>query len=340
MRSDFMPLSSSPLKRRHFLGLTTAVAGASFLPRPLAAQTKDFSQITLRAATFRGADQTLLKETGLDDFPYKVSFSEFNSGNIIAQAINADALDIGGWSDIPMVLAATSGARISIVATLEGPTTDQVLLVPAHSTAKSITDLKGKRIGYIKATTAHYFLIKMLEQQGLSWRDITPVALGMSEGLTAMKSGSLDGWATYGYAIQMLEADKTARILQSAANILSGHYFIGANPLRLKDPAFRTVAADYLGRLNKAYSILSNDKPRWAHAVSPVIQVPEPLVLNYLQNQNRPYHLRAWRRTDIASAQDIASTFAKNGFLPEGTELEPIFSPALSDALDRQRSVP
>ena len=335
-----MPLSSAPLKRRNFLGLTSAAAGASFLPRPLAAQTRDFSQIILRAATFRGADQTLLKETGLDDFPYKVTFNEFNSGNIIAQAINADALDIGGWSEIPMVFAAASGARISIVATLEGPTTDQVLLVPAHSPATSLKDLKGKRIGYIKATTAHYFLIKMLEQQGLSWHDITPVALGMSDGLTAMKSGSLDGWATYGYAIQMLEADKTARILQSAEHILSGHYFIGANPLRLKDPAFCAVAADYLGRLNKAYSTLSNDKPRWAHAVSPVIQVPEPLVLNYLQNQNRPYHLRAWRKTDITSAQDIANTFSQNGFLAKETELEPIFSPALSDALNHQRAVP
>ncbi len=333
-----MPLSPSAVKRRSFLGLASAAAGSRLLPQGLAAQTEDISHITLRAATFRGADQTLLKETKLDDFPYKVSFSEFNSGNIIAQAINADALDIGGWSEIPMVFAATSGARISIVATLEGPTTDQVLLVPTQSTAKSIKDLKGKRIGYIKATTAHYFLIRMLEQHGLSWHDITPVALSISEGLTAMKSGSLDGWATYGYAIQMLESDGTARILQSAADILSGHYFIGANPLRLKDQAFRVAAADYLGRLNKAYSILSHDKPRWAHAVAPVIQVPEPLVLNYLQNQNRPYHLRSWHKNDITSAQEIANTFVRTGFLPPGTDPAPIFSPVLSDALDRQSS--
>lgn len=331
-----MSLFSSPLTRRRFFKIGSLMAGASLLPRPRVAHSKDLSQVTLRAATFRGADQTFLKETRLDDFPYKVSFSEFNSGNIIAQAINADALDIGGWSEIPMVFAATSGARISIVATLEGPTTDQALLVPTHSTAKSIKDLREKRIGYVKATTAHYFLIRMLEQQGLSWHDITPVALSISEGLTAMKAGSLDGWATYGYAIQMLEADSTARVLQSAADILSGHYFIGANPLRLQDPAFCAVAVDYLARLNKAYSILSHDKPRWAHAVSPVIQVPEPFVLNYLQSQNRPYHLRAWRRSDIASAQNVTDTFARNGALPTGTDLAPIFSPALSKALDHQ----
>lgn len=331
-----MSVSSYSTSRRRFMSLASATIGTALLPQRLSAQTVDLSQVTLRAATFRGADQTLLQETKLDNFPYNVRFSEFNSGNLIAQAINADALDIGGWSEIPMVFSATSGARVSIVATLDGPTTNQALLVPAHSSATSIKDLKGKRIGYIKATTAHYFLIRMLEQQGLSWHDITPVALSISEGLTAMKSGSLDAWATYGYAIEMLEADETARILTSATDILSGHYFIGANPLRLKDPAFRAAAADYLGRLNKAYSIMSQDKPRWARTVSPVIQVPEPLVLNYLQHQNRPYHLRTWRNSDITSAQAVADTFARTGILPTGTNLAPIFSPALSKALDHQ----
>lgn len=325
--------ASPTLTRRHMLGLATGLGlSAVAMPRR-STRAADLAQVTLRVAAFRGMDQTLLAETGLNDFPYRVTFSEFNSGNLIAQAINADAVDLGIWSDIPMVFAASSGARIAVVGTIDGPTTDQALLVPTGSAAQSVADLRGKRVGYIKATTAHYFLLRMLAQHGMRFADIQPVALGMSDGLTAMKAGSLDAWATYGYAIQTLEADKTARILQSAADILSGHYFVGANPRGLASPDFRTAAADYIHRIGKAYAILTADKPRWAHAVAPVIKVPEPLVLAYLQSQNRPYVPRAWRQDDITSAQSVADTFVQAGVLPAGTNIQSVFSTALTSLL-------
>ncbi|GBQ87708.1 nitrate/sulfonate/bicarbonate transporter substrate-binding periplasmic protein [Gluconacetobacter johannae DSM 13595] len=321
------------VSRRHALGLAAGV-GLSAAAAPFRRATaEDLTRATLRVAAFRGMDQTLLAATGLDDFPYRVTFSEFNSGNLIAQAINADAIDLGMWSEIPMVFAASAEARIAVVATMEGPTTDQALLAPTGSAARSVADLRGRRVGYIKATTAHYFLLRMLAQHGMSFADIHPIALGMSDGLTAMKAGSLDAWATYGYAIQTLEADGTARILQSAADILSGHYFVGANPRGLANPDFRAAAADYIRRLGKAYATLGTDKPRWARAVAPVIKVPEPLVLAYLQSQNRPYAPRAWRQGDIAGAQSVADTFVTAGVLPPGTHVGAVFSPALTPLL-------
>ncbi|WP_342629564.1 ABC transporter substrate-binding protein [Nguyenibacter vanlangensis] len=320
--------------RRQFTRLFSGSAFAMALPSsPRAADAPDLSHVTLRVATFRGQDNTLLPAAGQADFPYRVQFSEFNSGNLIAQAINADAIDLGGWSEIPMVFAAASGSRVAIVATLDGPTTDQAVLTPLHSPYHSVVDLRGRRVGYIKATTAHYFLIRMLAQHGMSFADIHPIALGMSEGLTAMKAGSLDAWATYGYAIQTLEADGTARILESARDILSGHYFIGVNPRRLDDPAFRYASADYIRRLGRAYAILTADKPRWAQTVAPVIQVPEPAVLAYLQGQNRPYGIRAWTGADISSAQSVADTFVHAGVLPAGTRVDSVFSPALARLL-------
>lgn len=301
---------------------------------PHQAHSADLSGVTLRVAAFRGVDQPILKATGLDHFPYKVEYSEFNSGNLIARAIDADAIDLGAWSEIPMVFAAASGARVAIAATLDGPTTNQAVLVPTRSTAKSIADLRGKRVGYIRSTTTQYFLLKMLKAHNLSFSDIIPVALGMSEGLTALKSGSLDAWATYGYAIEILEADSSARTLESAENILSGHYFIGINPKRLPDPIFREAAADYINRIGKAYSILDTDKPLWARAVAPDVHVPEPLVLSYLNHMNRPYHTRPWRQSDIETASEVAATLGAAGVLPPNPNLAAVFSPALNGLLN------
>ncbi|NVN44804.1 ABC transporter substrate-binding protein [Asaia siamensis] len=312
--------------------LLASIPAATLLPQRSFAD--DLSQVTLRVATFRGADQTLLRTTGLDDFPYKVVFSEFNSGNLIARAIDADAIDLGAWSEIPMVFAASSGARVAVAATLEGPTTNQAVLVPTRSPLKNFSDLRGKRVGYIRSTTTQYFLLKMLARHNMTLADITPVALGMSEGLTALKSGSLDAWATYGYAIEILEADNSARILESAEDILSGHYFIGINPQHLGDTGFKTASADYINRLGKAYSQLNADKPRWARAVAPDVHVPEPLVLSYLNHMNRAYHTRPWKPSDIATASEVAHTLGGAGALPPNPNLASVFTPALSSLLN------
>ncbi|WP_338422332.1 ABC transporter substrate-binding protein [Acetobacter musti] len=327
------------LSRRRFSQVVSGIAGLGVAGPGLAgryaraAGLSALSSVTLRVASFRGMESCLLPALGLDDFPYRVVFSEFSSGNLIAQAISADAVDVGGWSEIPLVFIAAAQARVAVVATTDGPTTDQALMVPAGSSARSVGDLRGKRVGYIRSTTSHYFLIRMLDQAGMSFSDIVPVALGPSQGLTAMQAGSLDAWATYGYVIQRLQAEGSARILESAADILSGHYFIGANPLHLEDDLFRRAVADYIHRVGRAYEILSADKQRWAKIVSPVITVPEPEVLSYLQNQNRPYHPRAWTGSDIEGVEKVARVFVRERLIPGDTDVRKVFSDALSPLL-------
>lgn len=324
-----MIFSDKHLSRRHFgLGALALLSGAG-LTNIRRVNAADLSSVTLRVASFRGMDSTLIPAMGLADFPYKIEFSEFNSGNLIAQAINANAIDLGGWSEIPLVFIAASKANVKVVATMDGPTTNQAVVVPANSSARSFADLRGKKVGYIRSTTAHYFLIRMLQKVGLTLADITPVPLGMSQGLTALKSGSLDAWATYGYVIPLLEADGSARILESAANILSGHYFIGANPAKLPDPAFQAAVADYIHRLGKAYARLTQNKAQWAKIVSPVIQVPEEIVLRDLEEQNRPYKLRPWTADDIQSAHSVADVFIQQHLISPDLNLRQIFSDAL-----------
>lgn len=321
------------LTRRHLLHAGAALAASGLVPPGAHAAGRDLSGITLRVGSYRGADQTILPGTGEDHTPYTTQFSEFSAGNLITQAMNADAVDLGNWSEIPLVFAAAARSNIRIVAVLEGPTANQAVMVPANSSARDIADLKGKRVGYIRATTAHYFLIRMLEQHGLSFNDIKPIALGMSAGLTAMKSGALDAWATYGYAIPILEADTGARVLQNAVGILSGNYLVGANPKDLGDPTFRDAMVDYIHRLERAYRVLDTDKPRWAKLVAPVVNVPEPVALAYLREEEKPYVVRSIRKSDIASAQAVAETFAQLKLLPAGLDLSGYFSDALSAEL-------
>ncbi|MEH2463906.1 hypothetical protein [Nostoc sp.] len=45
---------------------------------------------------------------------------------------------------------------MKVIALIKGPTVSQVVLMPKTSKAKKFADLKGKKIGYVKATTVYY----------------------------------------------------------------------------------------------------------------------------------------------------------------------------------------
>ncbi|MEH1922123.1 ABC transporter substrate-binding protein [Nostoc sp.] len=259
--SPHYPLSPVPISMRSlsvmfalgsFLGLaiatTTSNSQNATAARPIAA---NFSNVTLRIGKQKGGWDLQLKLAGQDKFPYKVEYKEFTGGNFILQGINAGALDLGGASEIPPIFAIESKAAIKIIASRTGPTVGQVVLVPKNSTAKKFADLKGKTISYVRATTAHYFLIKMLEQEGLTLKDVDAKPLTIPDGLSAFRRGDLSAWATYGYAIHQARKDG-AKVFRSAKNILSGNFVIAAAPSAIADPDKKAAIADFLCRVKKA----------------------------------------------------------------------------------------
>jgi len=47
----------------------------------------------------------------------------------------------------------------------------EAVLVPAQSSVKTVADLRGKRIALNKGSNVQYFLVKLLRQHGLQYRD-------------------------------------------------------------------------------------------------------------------------------------------------------------------------
>ena len=90
--------------------------------------------------------------------------------------MSTGSVDFGAVGDTPPIFAQAANANIVYVA--GSPITNgQGILVPANSTIHTIADLKGKRIGFAKGTSAHNVLIATLEKAGLTYEDITPVYL-------------------------------------------------------------------------------------------------------------------------------------------------------------------
>jgi sulfonate transport system substrate-binding protein len=318
------------LRRRNIFGL--AAAGLVILAAAPRARA-DLSGVTIRAGTFKGQDQLLLATAGLNQTPYKVEYHEFNSGQLEVEAINAGALDYGGWSEIPLAFGAAADARIKVIAVWKGDVNDQVVLVPKTSAITTIADLKGKRVGYVRGTTSHYYLLRMLWAAGLQFSDIQPINLSPTDGAAAFRAGDLDAWAIYGYAIQFALAEGNARVLRTAEGILSGNYFVGAAPAAIADPGLHAAISDYLQRIAKGFAWLEANKQQWCEALAPVIKVPLPFVQDEFAHESQPSRLVPVDDAAIASAQLVADTFAKAGLLPAKVDVTPFFDRSFANAL-------
>ncbi len=92
-------LSPLPLGRRDLLRLTAGACGGLALD---GLPSKAFAAAPeLRIADYKALDQLSLSAAGALDSPHKNVFSEFASGNLIVEALNAGSIDVGSSSEIP-----------------------------------------------------------------------------------------------------------------------------------------------------------------------------------------------------------------------------------------------
>jgi sulfonate transport system substrate-binding protein len=284
-----------------------------------------------------GDTRLLFKAAGIEPEGFDLHYSEFQSGHLVVEALNGGSLDYGGMSEIPPIFAAASTIQsFRQIAVAHGDVNNQVVLVPKGSKARSIADLNGKRVGYVRATTTQYFLIRMLEEAGLGWDDIIPVAMGVSDGAAAFSQGSLDAWAIYGFPIQRAVATEGARILRTAYGILSGNYLVAAHVDTLADPDKARLIGDYLGLVQKAYGWAVAHQHEWAGIIAQDIGVPRAYVVDQFQRKSASYELRAVTEAAIASQQQVADLFFKQGLLPKAVDVRPLWDSRFNSVIPKR----
>lgn len=302
---------------------------------------EDLSGVVLKvgAASSKNA-QGVVEAAGLADTPYKVEFSNLRGGNLVMEALAANQLDAGCGSQIPPIFAslANNGGNFKIIAIRRGSTLDQELIVgpKTKDTVKSVADLKGKKVGYIKSTTAHYFLYKMLQKSGLKWEDIDAVPLSTSAGLSAVLTGDIAALASYGNTITVAK-DKGSKTLESAANILSGDYYWYATPNTIKDKKKHAALVDYLDRINEANEILRKDPDKWAaYSAKETNRKHEDIKKDFLRYEEQiKGRIAPLNDKTVASEQDIIDTFVSLKVLKSRIEAKNLFDASFNEEISK-----
>ena len=174
-----------------------------------------------------------------------VKWVEFAFGPPLLEAVNAGAVDYGYTGDAPPIFAQAARANINYVAAIPARGDSQAILVPADSPVNTLADLKGKKIGVEKGSSAHDLLVFALEKAGVAWTDVTPVYLAPADAASAFSRGAVDAWSIWDpfYAIAELKQKARALPIDAEANVQNSFF--------LANRSFLSQHADLVAAVNE-----------------------------------------------------------------------------------------
>jgi len=308
---------SHQLSRRQVLaaGLVTASLPVTSLVQAQAATR------TLRIGYQKGW-LSILKARGslekrLSPLGVAVTWTEFNAGPVQLEALNVGSIDFGDVGEAPPIFAQAAGAPLVYAgATVPRPQLEAII-VPKDSPIKSVADLKGKKIAYNKGSNVHYFLVKLLEKNGLKYGDVQSVFLSPPDARAAFQKGAVDAWIIWDPFLASAQKTLDAQILSDAKGVANNrlYYFTSRD--------FATKNADVLKtaiqEINTIDTWISNNKPAAATELSSVLGLDKSITELFVGRAG--YGTTLVTRDILAEQQAIADTFFDLKLIPKKLNL-------------------
>jgi len=238
---------------------------------------------------------------------------EFPAGPQILEALAVNSLDFGFTGDTPPVFAQAAGKEIWY-AGLEPPKpTSSAILVPAGSGIRTLADLKGRRVGFQKGSSAHFLIVRAVQKGGLQWSDITPVYLTPSDGRAAFERGALDAWGIWDPYYAAAEIDGRARVLSTGVGLTSNNsYYLASRALTHDAPALKAL----FDALSEADAWVRSHRTETAHFLSVASGLTLSTTIRFIERRTAGPITRL-KESDIADQQRVADAFSTLGLIPK-----------------------
>ncbi|MFT3855066.1 MAG: ABC transporter substrate-binding protein [Ilumatobacteraceae bacterium] len=291
---------------------TAASPAATTAPTSAPADDVDLSGVTLRVGDQVKLTQSLLEASGQADTPYRIEWAAFTSGPPLLEALDADAIDLGGVGDAPPIFAAASGATIDVVAASKTTPWNQGILVKGDEIA-DVAGLEGRKVAVAKGSSANWVLLKALQDNGLSVSDVEIVYLQPTDAQQAFANGSVDAWAIWDPFSSVAQAQGAHLITTGEQLGIPGYTFLVSSESTLGDDAKVAAIRDLIARYRVAQAWQAEHKDEWAAKYSELTTLPLELTQNLLKVDPQAVLLDA---TLIAAQQDEADAFAGAGLIP------------------------
>ncbi|MBB3001176.1 sulfonate transport system substrate-binding protein [Paraburkholderia tropica] len=242
----------------------------------------------------------------------KLTWNEFPAGPQLLEGLNVGAIDFGYVGEAPPVFAQAAGADFVYTA-YEVPTPHaEGLVVGKQSPIKTVAELKGKKIALNKGSDVHWFLVALLQKNGIALSDIQPVYLAPADARAALQSGSIDAWAVWDPFLAAVEAQDGARLITDANGIAQHHqFFLSQREFAQKRKDAIAIALDELGKTGQW--VRANPAAAAAQ-LAPIQGLDAAIIESGLKHYAHIY--KPIDAEVIAQQQQIADTFYELKLIP------------------------
>lgn len=167
-----------------------------------------------------------------------VEWSLFPSGPPMLEAMNAGKIDFGGVGESPPIFSQAAGGQFYYASFTPLSAGTQDIVVPKDSSIQSAADLKGKKVALQKGSSAHYLLLKVLEENNIAANEVEVVSLSPADARAAFEQGNVDAWSIWDPFLAVVQANGNIRDLKVGRErrtfFLSSQQFAKTQPELLK----------------------------------------------------------------------------------------------------------
>ncbi len=257
-----------------------------------------------------------------------LKISDFFGGSKLAQAMAAGSIDIGVGAGTEMAFVA-KGAPIIAVCNAVPPIPFIGIAVPWDSPAKSVADLKGKKIGVSsRGSLTDWLALRLARHEGWGLDGVVPVAIGNGAAniTAAFQAHLIDADVAVTSLIFDMEEKKTGRLLIPVSDyvgkLAAGAIYASTQIAKSNPDAVRAFLAGWL----ETIAYMRGHKQETVTMVSAITGFPPSVVA-------KEYDLTIGMfssdcKFDAESLETLKSSFADLKLLDTPPDMSKLYSEA------------
>ncbi|GGC97512.1 sulfonate ABC transporter substrate-binding protein [Undibacterium terreum] len=263
----------------------------------------------------------------------KVTWFEFTAGPQMLEALSVGSIDFATTGEPPPIFAQAAGSGLVYVGAEPAKPAVSAILVKPDSVIKSLADLKGKKIAFQKGSSAHYHVLRAVQQAGLQWSDISPIYLAPADARAAFERGSVDAWAIWDPYWAAIEQSAQPRVLATGKDLVNNlSYYLSSRSFAEKYPQIIHLLFEELTRSD---NFVQTNRKEAIAAIAASTGLDQPTISAYLTRRPRSPVVYL-TQSMLEDQQRVADNFFQQKLIPrqinvrDAAWLPPAASPAIA----------
>ncbi len=164
----------------------------------------------------KGLIEDELKKAGLD---VGVKWLQFSAGGLVSEGMAAKELDVGILGVVPATIGRSAGQDSQIIALGSTAPKSHALVTRGDLSIPTVADLRGKKVATTYGSTVYELLYRILDQEGISVRDISLVNMQPADMNISLRNKNIDAAVVWDPLLLRLQADGVVKVLRDGTGI-------------------------------------------------------------------------------------------------------------------------